>query len=179
MKNASLKQLNKEVADAKGMALKVNTKKDGYRFETSDRVSGSVDYGEFFDAGNSLTDIVAAKTSVQNSGKQTIPPMVNSKIEAILHYAPTTYKIMGLYYAGEFTVGEIADILDISHQSVSKALRKAKEILKERLFAEEYDSIRWLLRDPKPIPSTVKRGEWKGYLDTYNCQGREPFPYHQ
>lgn len=165
--NQSIKQINKEVVTAKGQSLSRY-----HDFEIEDKRLG------FGTDSNSLTDVIEAARNRQGKGKQFIPLFVKQKIETIFENHPIQYRLLGLYFAANFTIDEIADIEDMDRSNVRKSLSRGKARLKKYLQDYEYDSIRWLVRDPKPVKSDVKRMEWKGYIDTYTCQGREPFSYH-
>jgi len=165
MNNTSINQLHKEIETARQQALN-----DPYRYEREDQVVGS--YAE----GNSLSDMV-----VLNEGSpyvQSIDPVLKVKIEQLFESFPTQYDMLGLYYAAEFTVGEIAMMQGVTKQSVQTTLKRAKKRLIDGLTAAEYDSIRWLMRDFKPIAATSFE-DWSEYETSNTCQDREQFPYHK
>lgn len=165
MKNKSIKQVHQEIENAKRDALTI----DGIvRNERDDNETGGRDRGDFYESGNSLSDIVVAKKNAQQSGKQVVSPEVKKKIEIIFDKQAKQYMTMGLYYAGGFTIDEISDITGERRDSVVRTLKSGVKRLKKYLTESEYDSIRWLVRDLKTIPATPKTN-YEGY-GTYNAQ---------
>lgn len=156
MSNKSIKQITNEIKTAKRESL--SAKKLSFT---------EVHISELED-GNTLIDIVSAQKNSQSSGKRKINPILNDKIKALFEKYPVQYKFLGLYYSGGFTTVEIAEMEYITRQSVEKTLRSAVKRLKKYLTESEYDSIRWLLRDGKQIPATV-RMNYEGY-STYTAQ---------
>lgn len=164
MNNTSIGQLERQIITANKQS-----KRDPYRYETNDTS---------IDNGNSLSDLMSIKKVSKSNGRQGIPPLVKEKIETIFANHELQYKLLGLYYAGYFTIDEIADIESMQRDSVSRSLKRAVNRLRKYLTAAEYDSIRWILRDYKRIPSNLTVTD-RSYETTYTCQDRKQFPYHE
>ena len=173
MSNTSLKQTHTEIVNAQRQALR-----DPYQNERADTVRGSVDYGEILDAGTSLGDIANAKRELQATGIQRVPDWVQFRINQIFEKFPVQLKYMGLYYAGGFTSQEVADIRGVERRVVEITVKRGVERLMNNLTPAEYDSIRWLLRDYKHLPST-KFTDYSGYETIYTCQAHKQFSYHR
>lgn len=164
--NKSIKQVHQEIENAKKDAL---TSKYITKNERSDVERGGQDYGDMYESGNSLSDIVVAKRNAQQSGHQIVPFLVKLKIEHLFEKQPIQYKILGLYFAGGFTFDEIAFMEDMKRPNVIASLKRGVKRLKDKLTEQEYDSIRWLVRDLKTIPATPKQN-YEGYRSTYTAQ---------
>lgn len=163
MNNTSIKQLESQIETAKDQG-----RNDPYRYETND---GYLD-------GNSLSDLMSLRNISATTGMQIVPPVVKDKLETIFASFELQYKLLGLYYASEFTIDEIAQMESMQRDSVSRSLRRGVARLNKYLTATEYDSIRWLLRDYKQIPSNATVSD-RSYETTYTCQDRKQFSYHE
>jgi predicted DNA-binding protein YlxM (UPF0122 family) len=172
--NKSLQQIQKEINIARKQALRPNVVM--YKEITDTITTDTEGYT------NSLIDMVNEKELTLEqapSHVRTVPPHVKKRIDQIFAKFPKQLEYLGLYYAAAFTYSEIADMKSIAKNNVKLTVQRGVKRLKDKLTEQEYDSIRWLLRDYKPIRSTVKKGEWDGYIDSYSCQGNEIINYRK
>lgn len=165
MNNTSLNQLHKEIETARKQSY------DPARYEVGDvsvlegEETGNnlSDYVTMRDEdltldryytidGNPAEDIMRSDAFKMPTTIQTVPPMVKVKIEKIFENKPLQYELLGLYYAGGFTQSEISELKGMTQKDVQRSLLRGKKNLKKYLTDAEYDSIRWLLRDLKPLP---------------------------
>lgn len=162
MNNKSIIQVKREINTARKQS-----RSNPYRNEIGDTVDGE----------NTLSDLMGIR-NLDSTGNQIVPQTVKEKLVTVFANFETQYKILGLYYAAGFTVEEISLLEGMAKQNVSISLRRAVKRLRKYLTVQEYDSIRWLLRDYKRIPGNVTVID-RSYLGTYTCQDREQFPYHK
>lgn len=164
MNNTSIKQLDSEIKIARKQA-----KSFPYRFERNDTA---------IEDGNSLSDLMTLRNIDSTTGMQIVPPLVKKKIDEMFEMYTLQYEILGLYYAAGFTIDEISVLENMQRDSVNRSLRRAVKRLQKYLTESEYDSIRWLLRDYKGIPSNLTRSD-RSQLTSYTCQGKKSMPYHE
>jgi predicted DNA-binding protein YlxM (UPF0122 family) len=164
LNNTSIKELGSQIVTARKQA-----RANPYRHERDDLQ---------IEDGNSLSDLMGMRNISEITGKQIVPPLVKAKLEEIFSSFELQYKLLGLYYGAGFTIDEIADMESMKRDSVSRSLKRAVKRLTKYLTVAEYDSIRWLLRDYKRIPSNATVCD-RVYETSYTCQDRKQFSYHE